>query len=252
MKRCLWIALAAILLLPLSADAQTMEDIVAKNVQARGGLEKLRAIKTARMTAKISEGDLRAAFVQENKRDNMVRKEFILQGMVRVQAYDGHTAWRINPFGGRRDADLISQEESKPLIVDADLEGPLVDYRQKGHKAELVGHDSVEGTDCYKIKLTLKDGDVRYYYLDADSFLEIKIETQMTVRGAVQYRDIMLGDYDQVDGVYFPFFIQTGEHGSEERTLLTIDKIELNVPLEDSRFSMPAAKPEAKPPSAAK
>jgi len=252
MKRFFWIALAAVLLVPLGATSQTVDEIVARNVQARGGLEKLRAIKTMRITARISQGDFRAAFVQESKRENMIRKEMILQGMVRVQAYDGHTAWRINPFGGRRDPDLISQEESKPLVIDADLEGPLVDYRQKGHKAELVGHDSVEGTDCYKIKLTLKDGDVRYYYLDADSFLEIKIETQMNVRGAVQYRDIMLGDYDPVDGVYFPFLIQTGEHGSEEWTLFIVDKIELNIPLEDSRFTMPATKTEAKPASAAK
>jgi len=252
MKRPLWIALAAVLLLPLGAKSQTIDDIVAKNVQARGGLEKLRAIKSMRTTAKITEGDFRAGFVQENKRDSMVRKEMLLQGMVRIQAYDGRVAWRLNPFGGRRDPELISQEESKPLVVDADLEGPLVDYKQKGHKAELIGHDSVEGTDCFKIKLTLKDGDVRYYYLDADSYLEIKIETQMTVRGAVQYRDIMLGDYDQVGGVYFPFLVQRGEHGSDEWTLFTVDKIELNVPLEDSRFSLPATKAESKPPVASK
>ncbi|HXY01380.1 MAG TPA: outer membrane lipoprotein-sorting protein [Candidatus Limnocylindrales bacterium] len=252
MKRSFWIALAAILLLPLGASSQTVDDIVAKNVQARGGLEKLRAIKSLRITAKISQGSFRADFVQENKRDSMVRRETILQGMVRVQAYDGHTAWQTNPFGGRRDPDLISQEESKPLIVDADLEGPLVDYKQKGHKAELVGHDSVEGTDCYKIKLTLNDGDVRYYYLDADSFLEIKIETQMTVRGAVQYRDTILGDYEQVGGVYFPFLHQSREHRSDQGTIFTVDKIELNVPLDDSLFSMPATKTQPKPVSAAK
>ena len=252
MKRRLWIALTAVLLLPLAGHAQTVDDIIAKNIQARGGLEKLHAIKTLRMTAHFTQGPLRATYVQINKRDDKVREETIIQGLAQVQAYDGHAGWQINPFMGRKDPELMSQDDTKPLILDADLEGPLVDYKQKGHKAELIGHDPVEGTDCYKIKLTLKDGDIRYYYLDADSFLEIKFETQTTVRGAVHYSDTMLGDYEQVDGVYFPFSFETSETGTDQWTRVNVEKIELNVPLDDSQFSFPATKPEAKLVSAAK
>jgi outer membrane lipoprotein-sorting protein len=252
MKRCLWIALTAALLLPLAGNAQTVDEIIAKNIQARGGLEKLHAMKTVRLTAQLSQGSFRASFVLLAKREDKVREETIIQGMAQVQAYDGHTAWQINPFMGRKDPELMSQDDTKPLILDADFEGPLVDYKQKGHKAELIGHDPVEGTDCYKIKLTLKDGDIRYYYLDADSFLEIKFETQTTVRGAVHYNDTMLGDYEQVDGVYFPFLFETTETGTDQWTRVNIEKIEVNVPLEDSQFSFPATKPEAKPASAAK
>jgi hypothetical protein len=250
MKRFSWIALATVLLLPTGARAQTVDEIIAKNVQARGGLEKLRAIKTLRVTAKFSQGSFRAIYVQENKREGKVREETIIQGMAQVQAYDGSTAWQINPFGGRKDPELMSQDDTKPLLIDADLEGPLVDYKQKGHKAELVGHDPVEGTDCYKIKLTLKNGDIRYYFLDADSFLEIKFETQTLVRGAVQYNDTMLGDYEQVDGVYFPFAIETAETNTDDWTRFTVEKIEPNVPLEDTRFSLPVTKTDAKPASA--
>lgn len=252
MKRCFWIALTAVFLLPSIANAQTVDEIIAKNIQARGGLDKLRSIKTIRATARFSQGDFRATYVQENKREDKVRESVIFQGMAQVQAYDGHTAWQVNPFGGRKDPELMSQDDTRTLLIDADLEGPLVDYKQKGHKAELVGHDPVEGTDCYKIKLTLKDGDVRYYYLDADSFLEIKFETQTKVRGAIQYNDTMLGDYEQVDGIYFPFSIESAETGTEQWTRFTVEKIELNVPLEDSQFSLPATKAEAKPPAAAK
>lgn len=252
MKRHLWIAFSAILLLPVAARTQTVDEIIAKNAQARGGLDKLRAIKTLRVTARVSEEDFRATYVQEKKRGDKVREETLFQGMTRVRAYDGHTAWQINPFGGRKDPELISADESKPLLIDADIEGPLVDYKQKGYTAELMGHDSVEGTDCYKIKLTLKDGDVRYYYLDTDSFLEIKYESQILVRGATRYTETMLGDYEQVDGIYFAFSIQRGEIGSEERTTFTVEKIELNVPLEDSLFSLPATKPAAQPPPASK
>jgi hypothetical protein len=252
MKRYFWFALATILLLPTGLRAQTVDEIVAKHVQARGGLEKLQALKTLRMTARLAQGGFRATYVQENKREDKVREETILQGMAQVQAYDGKTGWQIDPFEGRKDPELLSQDDTKPLLLDADLEGPLVNYKQKGNTAELVGHDSVEGTDCYKIKLNLKNGDVRYYYLDADSYLTIKYETQTKVRGAVKYEDAMLGDYEQVDGVYFPFAIETGETGSEQRKRFTVEKIEPNVPLEDSLFSLPATKPDAKAVAASK
>jgi hypothetical protein len=247
MKRVFWIVLAAVVLSPLVTHPQTVDEIIAKNAEARGSLEKLRAIKTLRMTARFSEGSFRAVYIQENKRNEKVREELVLQGMAQIQAYDGAslTAWQINPFGGRKDPELMSQDDTKALLLDAEPEGLLVDYKQKGHQAELLGHDPVEGTDCYKIKLTLKDGDIRYYYLDVDSFLEIKIETQMKVRGAVQYHDTMLGDYEQVDGIYFPFSIQTAETGTDDWQRLTVEKIELNVALDDSLFLLP--KTPAKP-----
>jgi len=252
MKRCVFLLFASAFLLPLALQSQTVDEIIAKNAQARGGIEKLHAIKSVRITARLSQGSFRATYVQENKRGDKVREETIIQGMAQIQAYDGKGAWQINPFGGRKDPELMSADDTKQLILDSDLEGFLVDYRDKGHKAELVGHDSVEGTDCYKIKVTLKDGDVRYYYLDVDSYLEIKIETQSTVRGAVVYTDTMLGDYEQVDGVYFPFSIEAGETNSpsDQHIRLTVEKIEINPNLDDSRFSVPAA--PAKPVAAAK
>jgi len=244
MKRLLYFLCAATLFVPAAAWSQTVDEIIAKNARARGGIEKLRAIKTLRVTARLSQGSFRATYVQDNKRSDKVREETIIQGMAQIQAYDGKTAWQINPFGGRKDPELMSADDTKALIIDSDLEGLLIDYKEKGHKAELLGHDSVEGTDCFKIKLTLKDGDVRYYYLDADSYLEIKIETQTTVRGAVQFSDTMLGDYEQVDGVYFPFSIELGETGgTDQRLRLAVEKIEINPSLDDNLFSLPAAKP---------
>ena len=151
--------------------AQTVDEIIAKNVKARGGAEKLKSVQTLRTTETFSQGSLRAEYKQENKRPGKVREEFVLQGMAQVQAYDGKEGWQISPFGGRKDPELMSEDDTKSLVVDADIDGPLVDYKEKGHRAELVGHDSMEGTDCYKIKLSMKNGDIRYYYLDTDSFL---------------------------------------------------------------------------------
>jgi hypothetical protein len=123
-----------------------------------------------------------------------------------------------------------------------------VDYKEKGHKAELIGHDSVEGTDCFKIKLNMKNGDVRYYYLDADSYLELKIEVQSTIRGALQETELYYGDYEQVNGIFYPFAVEQAQKGGSTRVQISVQKIEQNVAMEDARFSMPATKPEAKSP----
>lgn len=246
MRRIPWMLIAIALLFPFYASAQTVDQVIARNIAARGGLDKLQALQSVRMSAKLSRGPMRASYIQENKRADKVRTELILQGLTQVRAYDGKSAWQVNPFRGRKDPELMSQDDTKGLQAEADIEGPLVDYKQKGHNAELVGHDSVEGTDCFKIKLTLKNGDVRYYFLDADSYLELKIETQSSVRGAMRYTDTFFGDYEEVGGIYFPFSIENGEAGSENRQRFTVEKVELNVSLDDAKFSMPAGKTEAK------
>jgi hypothetical protein len=228
------------------ARAQTVDEVIGKNIQAHGGVEKLKSINTARTKAKFTQGSFRAEVMQENKRPGKVREEFSIQGMAQVQAYDGKTGWQINPFGGRKDPELLSQDDLKSLVVDADIDGPLLDYKEKGHKAELVGHDSVEGTDCYKIKLSMKNGDVRYYYLDTDSFLELKLEIQTTIRGALQESEVYYGDYEKVNGVYYPFSVEQAPKGSSSRAQISVEKVEQNVPLDDAHFSVPVSKPEAK------
>jgi outer membrane lipoprotein-sorting protein len=230
------------------AQAQTVDEVIAKNIQAHGGLDKLKAIKTLRLSAKFSQGPFRADFLQENKRGDKVREEFIIQGLAQVQAYDGKTGWQISPFGGRKDPELLSQDDLKSLVVDSDIDGPLVDYKEKGHKAELVGHDSMEGTDCFKVKLSMKNGDVRYYYLDADSYLELKLEVQTTIRGALQESELYYGDYEQVNGIYYPFAVEQAQKGSSSRSQITVEKVEQNIALDDAKFTMPGGKPEMKAP----
>jgi len=244
--------LATIVFFSFAASAQTVEEVIAKNIQAHGGLDKLKAVRSMRTTAKFSQGSFRAEFRQENKRADKVREELIIQGLAQVQAYDGKTGWQISPFGGRKDPELLSQDDLKSLVVDADIDGPLVEYKEKGHKAELVGHDSMEGTDCFKIKLSMKNGDVRYYYLDADSFLELKLEIQTTIRGALQENELYYGDYELVNGIFYPFAVEQAQKGSASRAQISVEKIEQNVPLEDAHFSMPVSKPETKAPPAGK
>ena len=231
---------ATLLFAAVLSQAQTVDEIIAHNLEARGGLEKIKAVKTLRTSGTLRQGGFRAAFIQENLRPNKVREETIIQGMAETEAFDGKSGWRVSPFGGRKDPDLLSADDMKGLVEDADVDGQLVDYRNKDHRAELIGHEAVEGTDCYKIKLTLNSSDVRYYYIDTDSFLELKIETERKIRGTVQYNETLYGDYEKVNGVYYPFAFESGQKGSPDRVKFTVDKIEVNVPLSDSRFKIPA------------
>src|SRR6202165_5280491 len=213
---------AGLVFLSFAASAQTVDEVIAKNIQAHGGLDRLKSVRSIRTSAKFSQGSFRAEFRQENKRADKVREELIIQGLAQIQAYDGKTGWQVSPFGGRKDPELLSQDDLKGLTIDADIDGPLLDYKEKGHKAELLGHDSVEGTDCFKIKLLLKNGDTRYYFLDADSFLEIKMENQTNIRGSVQFTENYYGDYEKVNGLYYPFAFEGGEKGSATRTKYTV------------------------------
>ncbi|HEV2426523.1 MAG TPA: hypothetical protein VGZ29_16985 [Terriglobia bacterium] len=239
MSRKILTLLAAAVLLPIGVRAQSVDEVIAKWVQARGGIDKLRSIQAERTTLKLQAGGFEATVVQIKKRPGKMRQEFILQGMAEVRAYDGKTGWQLNPFEGRRDAELLSEDDRKDLVEGADIDGPLVDYAQKGHRAELVGHDNVEGTDCYKIKLTLKNGDIRYIYLDTDSLMEIKLESQTMIRGAMREGETYFGDYEKVDGLYEPFEIEQGRKGDPDRQKLTVEKVEFNVPVDDSVFAMP-------------
>ncbi len=248
--RKLLLALAAPLLLAAPARAQTADEIVAKFIKTVGGMERIQAVKSLRRTGRFNGGGgFEADLVEENKRPNLVRQEFQIQGMTGVTAYDGKTGWKIEPWGGKKDPEALSEEEMKTVVEDSDLDGPLVNYREKGVRVEYVGLDEVEGTDAHKLKVTLAGGDVRFYYMDTDYFVPIKIETKRMVRGAEREYETILGDYKEVNGWYLPFSVESGVKGSPNRSKITYEKIEANVALDDARFARPAVKPQ--PPAAA-
>src|SRR6185295_1466022 len=127
-------------------------------------------------------------------------------------------------------------------VEDSDFDGPLVNYQQKGNKVEYVGMEPVEGTDAFKLKVTLASGDVRYYFMDTEYYVPIKIETKRMIRGAEREYETSLGDYKQAGGVYFPHSLEINVKGSQNRQKWTFEKIETNVPVDDNRFAIPRSK----------
>jgi hypothetical protein len=232
----------------VSSFAQTADELVAKNLQAKGGVDKIKAIKSVRMTGNFDAGGFKATVGELSKRPDMVKESFSLQGMTQLQAYDGSSGWQISPFGGRKDPEMLGEDDVRGLAEDADFDGPLVDAQAKGNKVEYLGHDQVDGDDAYKLKVTLKNGDIFYYYLDPDTYIEIQIEKQQFIRGSVRESVTVLGSYKPVNGVMYPFFIESGpKNNPDQRGKITVTKMEANVPIEDSEFKMPAAPAAAKP-----
>ena len=245
------IVLLAVSCLSNVARTQTADELIAKNIQAKGGIDKIKAIKSVRQTAKFDlGGGFRAPGVQENMRPNLVRETLSIQGMTAIQAYDGSTGWQIQPFQGHKDPELMGEDDLRDMQLDADFDNPMIDYKEKGNTVEYLGHDVVDGDDALRLKVTLKNGDIVYYYLDPDTFLEIRKEIQQFIRGSVRERVVDFGSYKPVNGVMYPFSIATGSKSNPGAQTATIEKIEVNVAIDADHFAVPAALKQA-PKSAA-
>jgi hypothetical protein len=222
----------------------TVDQLVAKNVEAKGGAAAVHDLQTLRLSGKmlVQEGQIQWSFLQMKKRPDEVRTEASLQGMTQIEAYDGKEGWKVSPFFGRRDPERMSADDVKALVEDAEMDGPLVDWQAKGNAVEYLGTEDVDGTPAHKLKVTRKNGDVNVVYLDPDHFLEIRMLTQRTRHGAYEEVETDLGDYEKAGGVFVPTSIEVGSKGAPDKQRIIIDKVEANVPVDDTIFHFPASK----------
>ena len=235
------------LLAQAPAAAPTADEIVARYVEKIGGIPKIEAVKTLKRTGKFrGGGGFEAKFVELNKRPDLVREELTFQGLTGLTVWDGKTGWKIEPWQGKKDPEPLGEDELKDIIEDSVFDGQLIHYKEKGNTIEYAGTEPVEGSDTWKLKLTLKNGDVTYYYIDTEDHVPIKIEFKRMIRGAERVIDVLPGDYKAVDGWYIPHSYEQGRPGSNERSTFVFEKIEANVPMDDSLFHEPAAAPAGK------
>jgi hypothetical protein len=237
------------LLIAFGANAQetkqpTVAELVAKNVEAKGGAAALRGLQSLRLTGKmlVNDGQIQFAYHQVKKRPGAVRNEATLQSLTAVQAFDGSQAWKISPFQGRKDPEKMSADDAKSLMEDAEIDGPLVDWQAKGSKVDYIGTEDVDGTQAHKLRVVRKNGDVTFVYLEPEHFLEIRTITQRIEHGAQVETETDIGDYEKVGGVFVPFSLEAGRKGSGDKQKLIIDKGEANVPVDDAIFRFPTAK----------
>ena len=242
--------LAAVLMVLAAptALAYTAAELAAKNVEARGGSDNLKALQSLRLSGKLRvNGDaLELGLVMVVKRPQSIRYEAVLQALTQVQAYDGAQAWQINPFQGRKDPEKLSADDAKGLGEDAaDFVGPLIDYQSKNYALDYLGTEDIDGTLAYKLRVTRPNGDLTYVYLDPDYFLEIRTVNRRIEHGVPNETITDYGDYEKVNGVYVPFARESWPKGSSDRQKVQFEKAEANVPTDDAWFRLPAPPPAA-------
>jgi len=231
-----------------TAGAQTAEEIVARNVAARGGLEAWRAVKSMTLTGHMDVGhDTKVPYRLELARPRRMRLEFEFSGATAVQTFDGHKGWKLMPFLGKREALPLTEQELSLSAGQAELDGPLVDYQAKGHRVELVGEEEVEGRKTTRLRITLASGAVRDVWIDAETGLETKYETTHLVRSEKRRLETYYRDYRSVGSLTIPHRIETRLEGASTSQQVTVEAVRFNDPLGDERFGMPALTASATP-----
>lgn len=248
-----------------STTPLTAEQVIEKNVAARGGLQAWRAVQTLSMSGKMEAGgnerptlpapgvrtggvelpkrpaeQMQLPFRLELKRAHKSRLELDFRGQTAAQVYDGTNGWKLRPFLNRHEVELFTADEMKAAAMQADLDGPLMDYAAKGIKVELEGTEKVEGNDAYRLKLTFKSGQVQRVWVDAKTFLETKIEgTPRRLDGKYHPVEVYYRDYRALSGLMMAYLMETKVEGVKQTEKIEIEKVAVNPRVEDSRFAKP-------------
>lgn len=245
----------------------TAEQVAKKNADARGGLRLWLAVQSMSMTGKMDAGKIKPPakpgtgmmekgrrpkpvkqeegklvelpFVLEMQRPHKTRLEIEFAGQTAVQVFDGTNGWKLRPFLGRREVEAYTPDEMKAALQQQDMEGPLIDYATKGTKLALDGMEQVDGMDAYKLSLTLKDGQVRHVWVDAKTFLDVKMDGTRTLNGKPRTVATYLRNYKSVEGLQIPHLIETSVEGIQGSEKINVEQTSINLKLDAKRFAKP-------------
>lgn len=242
------LAFAILALLATSLSAQTADEVVSNYITARGGADKIKAVKSERVTGTISFGpDAQGPFLVERQRPLKLHMEITLNGLTLIRTYDGKSAgWIYNPFAPNATVQDMTEADLRNIFDEADFDGPFVDYKAKGNQIEFIDKEEVLGKTAYKLKLTNKLGDVSYFYFDASTNLLLKWEGDRMVANQTIPWETFFHDFREVNGLKYPFLVESDAPGTDERQTIAAEKIEVNIPVDPSHF----AKPNPPPPPA--
>ena len=227
----------ALLSILFSVQAQNLDKILENHFDAVGQ-EKLLKLKTLSFSGKIVQGGMELPFNMYMSRPMKFRMDITVQGQKIISAFDGEKGWYINPMMGTTDPQDMDPEQIKDMRKQADLDGELYNYEKKGSKLELIGTEDFEGTDVYKLKLTDKEGDITYMFIDSETYVIIKTTSKRMIQGTEIESESLLSNYQMIDGLAFPFSISTGANG---QTMMEIEmeKVEFDNKMDNSFFAKP-------------
>lgn len=220
------------------ARAKTLEEVVAKNLKAKGGAESLKSTTSVRMVGRLSApsapGEMTITIMA--KRPNLVRREMALSGQTMAFGFDGSNVWAQQGGGP---AQAITGPQADQVKQTAEFDSVFLTYKEQGHTVELVGPETVDGKQTHHLKVTRKDGMIQHYYLDAETGLESKMVVDADQGGMKMKVETSLSDYRNIEGRMIPFKLKQTTNGTPSAEI-TFEKIEFNVPLEDALFKMPS------------
>jgi len=225
---------------PEQKQVRFIDKLVEQNIVTRGGENIWASIHSLRLSGKMDIGHgMHLPYVLEQKRPDKMCLEFTFDDEVTIQCTDGNSGWKIVPFRGRNKAESMSEADLKETADSADLYGLLYNYEKRGIQIELVGNEIIQGRDALKLKISLPRGGVRWLYLDAETALEIKLESLRTIRGKERLVSTSFYDWRNINGALISHRQKTNTEGSVDSNFLTVDSVILNPNIRDSRFDLP-------------
>lgn len=236
MKRKL---LLLLLLLPCSlTQAQSVDHVIKKYVKFIGGKGPWKKVKTMVASGEYNYGGIQFPFTSYAKAPNRYKFVVPQNGKQYVQGFDGNSGWTMDGFKNETTPKLLTGKAALAMANEADveLEDPWIDYQDKGHRAVLLGKDTVQGKACFKVKLIRKNGDTETCYFEAQGFAMVMkkaVSRNVELGGAML--DTFYSDYRDTNGLRIPFKTVHESNGQMILTI-TIDKILINEPIEDKEF----------------
>jgi outer membrane lipoprotein-sorting protein len=221
-----------------AAQTPSAEELVAKNLAARGGEEKIKGMSSARLVGNVSVQGMDMPITILTKRPNKMRQEMSMQGQTIVQAFDGETVWAINPMMGSAAPRVLEGGPADAVKSQSLFDGPLLGYKERGDALEVVGPADVDGAKTWKLKLTRKDGKTMHIFLDAETGLEKQWTASMDQNGMTMEIETVMADYQATDGLKVARNLRT-RMGGQQVAAVTFTTVEFNVPVDDAVFAMP-------------
>jgi outer membrane lipoprotein-sorting protein len=216
--------------------AVSADEVVAKTLAAKGGLEKLKALNSARISGRILDKGREAQMMVWSKRPNLMRKQILVDNQKIIDGFDGTVAWAMHPAFGVRTA---TGPEAEIVKGQAEFDNVFVDYKEKGHTVELVGTETLSGRPAYHLKLTRKNGQVQHHYIDVETGREVRVVTSVSRNGQTAEVVTDYADYREVDGMMVPFSLRQSVNGTQVSEVV-FDAVAFNVPIDHTLFKVPA------------
>ena len=224
----------------VAAQAPSVDDVVARYLAARGGADRLRAVRAERLTGHMTfPGGLTGVDTIEMARPGRIRTTVHFPRGTLVQGYDGKMVWGINPLAGDTAPHPLDPGTAKNVIAGGDMDGPLLDYRMRGIRVSLAGLDTAAGRPAWALTVIRPDSNVDTYYVDTLSYRLTRWQGHRQADGTPVVYETYFHDYRQVAGLWFSCRLESHTLGRPGEQLIVVDSVMVDPPVDDRRFRLP-------------